>query len=74
LSRGGVGSTPGLDPSIASDKFNKDKPDFARGSTLEGVALATNFDPDGATLLRGVHRNIKLSPDVIIRVAMYRPK
>lgn len=74
LSRGGVGSTPELDPSIASDKFNKDKPAFVRGSTLEGVALATNFDPDGATLLRGVHRNIKLSSEVMIRVAMFRPK
>lgn len=74
LGRGGVGSTPQLDPSVGSDKYNKDKPDFAHGSTLEGIALATNFDPDGATLLRGVHRNIKLSSDVMIRVAMFRAK
>lgn len=74
LSRGGVGSTPELDPSIANDKFNKDKPDFARGSTLEGIALATNFDSDGATLIRGVHRNIKLGSDVMVRVSLYRPK
>lgn len=74
LSRGGVGSTPELDPSIAADKYDKDKPSVAHGSTLEGIALATNFDPDGATLIRGVHRNIKLSPDVMIRVAIFRPK
>lgn len=74
LSRGGVGSTPGLDPSVAADKYNKDKPDVARGSTLEGVALATNFDPDGATLIRGVHRNIKLNSNVLIRVAMFQAK
>lgn len=74
LSRGGAGSTPELDPSISEDKFNKDQPELARGSTLEGIALATNFDPDGATLIRGVHRNIKLNSNVIIRVAMFRPQ
>ena len=74
LSRGGAGSTPGLDPSVAADKYDKDKPQFARGSTLEGVALATNFDPNGATLMRGIHRNIKLNSDVMIRVAIYRAK
>lgn len=74
LSRGGIGSTPELDPSIVADKYRGDKPEFAHGSTLEGVALATNFDANGATLLRGVHRNIKLNSDVIVRVAMFRPK
>lgn len=74
LSRGGVGSTPELDPSIGADKYNKDQPPLTKGSTLEGVALGVNFDPDGATLLRGVHRNITLNSNVMIRVALFRDR
>lgn len=74
LSRGGVGSDPQLDPSIAADKYDKDKPQLLHGSTLEGVALSTNFDSKGATLLRGVHRNVTLNSDVMVRVALFQPK
>jgi hypothetical protein len=74
LSRGGAGSTPELDPSIAADKYDKDKPELAKGSALEGIALAVHFDPDGATLIRGVHREIKLNSDVMVRIALYRSK
>jgi len=74
MSRGGVEPTVSLDPSIAADKYDKDKAQLKSGSSLEGVALSTNFDPDGATLMRGVHRNVKLSPDVMIRVAIFQPK
>ena len=74
LGRGGVGSDPTLDPSIGADKYSKDKPELAKGSFLEGVALATHFDPDGATLMRGVHRDIKLNSDVMVRVALFRSK
>ena len=74
LSRGGVGADPSLDPSIAADKYWKNTPELTRGSTLEGVALATHFDAVGATLIRGVHRDIKLDSNVIIRVALFRRK
>lgn len=74
MGRGGVGSDPTLDPSIAADKYSKDKPELTKGSSLEGIALATHFDPDGATLMRGVHRDIKLNSDVMVRVALYRGK
>jgi hypothetical protein len=74
LSRGGVGSDPTLDPSIGADKYRKDNPELTKGSTLEGIALATRFDADGATLIRGVHRDVKLNSDVSIRVALFRSK
>jgi hypothetical protein len=71
LSRGGAGSTASLDPSIAADKYDKDH-ELPKGSSLEGVALALHFDAAGASELRGVHREIKLDNDVLIRVALFK--
>jgi hypothetical protein len=71
LSRGGVGSTSRLDPSIAADKYDKDT-ELPKGSSLEGVALGIHFDAAGASELRGVHRDIKLDNGVIIRVALFK--
>jgi hypothetical protein len=70
LGRGGVGSTPGLDPSLGTGGGNRD--DIPAGSSLEGVALGVHLDPTGATVLRGVHRDIKLDSQVTIKVALFR--
>ena len=72
LNRGGAGSTPELDPSIASDHYGQDNSDIPRGSTLEGVALGLHLNSAGATELRGVHRDIKLDLNVMIKVALYK--
>lgn len=74
INRGGLGPNSDLDPTIAADKYDKDKPELTKGSTLAGVALGMQFDADGATLIRGVHRDIKLNQDVTVRVALYRAK
>jgi hypothetical protein len=37
-------------------------------------ALGLQFAAGGATLIRGVHRDIKLNSDVLVRVAIYRTK
>ena len=71
LSRGGVGSDASLDPSIAADQYNKDS-ELPKGSTMEGVALGVHLDANGSTQLRGVHRDIKLDTDVLIRVALFK--
>jgi len=73
LGRGGVGSTVGLDPSLGHGAaVNRGDPDIPRGSTLEGVKLGAKFDPDRASELRGVKRDIKLDSTVMIKVALYR--
>ena len=73
LGRGGVGSTPGLDPSTGSGPaVNRGDPDIPRGSTLEGIKLGGKFDAERATELRGVKRDIKLDSTVMIKVALYR--
>ncbi len=33
-------------------------------------ALGLHFDANGATLIRGVHRDIKINSDVMVRVAI----
>lgn len=72
LSRGGAGSDPSLDPSIAADRYTKDEDDLPRGSTLEGVALGLHLNHAGATEIRGVHRDMKFDSDVMIKVALFR--
>jgi hypothetical protein len=68
LGRGGVGSTPGLDPNTGND-VNRD--DIPAGSSLVGVALGRNLDAAGATELRGVRTEIKFDPSVMIKVALF---
>jgi hypothetical protein len=71
LGRGGVGSTVGLDPSLALGNTGA-RDDIPPGSTLTEVALGLKFDTNGATVLRGIHREIKIDTDVMIKVALYR--
>ncbi|MGB6688812.1 MAG: hypothetical protein WBE76_13330 [Terracidiphilus sp.] len=71
LARGGAGSTPGMDPSIeVGHARNRD--DIPAGSSMEDVALGPRFNSAGATELRGVHRDIRLDWDVMVKVALYR--
>jgi hypothetical protein len=69
LGRGGVGSTPGLDPQAGLGKNGaKDEDDIALGSTLDGIALGRHMDADWTTALQGVHRDIQLDSDVLIKI------
>jgi hypothetical protein len=71
LARGGAGSDAGLDPRMEiGHATNQD--DIPAGSTLQGVALGVQFDSSGATELRGVHRDIRLDSDVMVKVALFR--
>lgn len=73
LGRGGVGSTPGMDPHPGGDTpVDRDDSNIPSGSTLEGVGLGLHLDAAGASELRGVHRDINLDSDVMIKVALFR--
>lgn len=69
LGRGGGGYGSGLNPDAVAGQHQDDIP---AGSTLEGVSLGKNFDVRGATELRGVRREIRLDPDVMMKVALYK--
>jgi hypothetical protein len=67
----GVGSTPELDPHAAlGGVAPKDENDIAMGSTLPGVALGRHPDADWSTSLQGVHTDIDLNSDVVIKVQL----
>lgn len=68
--RGGVGSTPGLDPNVGMDKNPTDE--IPPGSSMPGVALGNRLSADGATELRGLKTDIKFDSDTEIKVALYR--
>jgi hypothetical protein len=69
MSRGGQGSTPGLDPNTGlGGNGARDEYDIARGSTIEGVSLGTHKDADWSTALEGIKRDILLDSDVVIKV------
>jgi hypothetical protein len=70
LGRGGAGSTPGTDPRNGAPSSQKDGADLPPGSTLEGVSLDLHLTADGATMLLGVKRDIKLDPDAMIKVEL----
>jgi hypothetical protein len=71
LGRGGVGSSAGLDPNSGAEHGGAvASGDIPKGSTLEGVALGTNLDAQGASELRGIKRDIKLDSDVLIKVEL----
>lgn len=71
LARGGAGSDAGLDPNMEiGHAANPD--DIPAGSSMQGVALAVQFDSAGATELRGTHRDIRLDSDVMVKVALFR--
>ena len=65
----GTGSSSGMDPSLGlGKKGSKDEDDIPMGSTLEGVALGRHTDADWTTALQGVHRDIQLDGDVVIKL------
>jgi len=68
LSRGG-GFGSGLNQDAVAGKHEDDIRD---GSSLEGVALGMHLDAAGASDLRGVHRDIRIDSDTMIKVALYR--
>ena len=69
VGRGGVGSTPGLDPSTGLGKVGaRDEDDIAMGSSLEGVALGRHKDADWTTALRGIHTDVDLDSSVVIKL------
>lgn len=71
LARGGAGSTPGIDASMeVGHTVNRD--DIPMGSSMEGVALGMHLTADGASELHGVHRDIRVDSDTVIKVALYR--
>lgn len=72
LGRNGVGSSPGVDPNTGLGKAGaKDEDDIPLGSTLEGVALGRHTtDTDWTTALQGVHTDIDLDSDVLIKVRL----
>jgi len=71
LSRGGAGSTPGTDASMeVGHAVNRD--DIPPGSSMEDVALGIRLNSEGASELHGVHRDIRLDSDVMIKVALFR--
>jgi hypothetical protein len=71
LGRGGVGSTPGLDPTTGASA-NRDTDDIPLGSSVQGIAIALHLDANGATELRGAHRDIKFDSNILIKVALFK--
>jgi hypothetical protein len=71
LGRGGVGSTPGLDPTTGAYR-ERDNEDIPLGSAVDGVAVGMHLNASGATELRGAHRDIKLDSSIMIKVALFR--
>ncbi|MGD0629185.1 MAG: hypothetical protein ABR987_07525 [Terracidiphilus sp.] len=67
----GTGSSSGLDPSAGlGTQGAKDEDDIAMGSTMPGVALGRHLDADWTTVLKGVHTDIDLDSDVVIKVQL----
>jgi len=71
LGRGGVGSTPGLDPNVGADApVNRDDTYLPPGSTLNGVGIGLHLDKAGANAMKGVDTEIKLDSTVMVRVEL----
>lgn len=70
MGRDGAGSTPGLDPSIAS---NNPVDDIGYGSSLPGVAVAQGLDKAQTSEMRGIKTDIKLDPTVMVKLELFRP-
>lgn len=70
LGRGGAGSTPGLDPSLAAGHRPVD--DIPPGSSLPGVALAEGLDKEQATQMRGIKTDIKFDPTTMVKIELFR--
>ena len=70
MGRDGAGSTPGLDPSIAS---NNPIDDVGYGSSLPGVAVAEGLNKSQTSEMRGIKTDIKLDPTVMVKLELFRP-
>jgi hypothetical protein len=71
MARNGTGSSTGMDPNTGLGTVGAmNEEDIRLGSTLEGVSLGRHMDADWTTALRGVHSEIELSPDVVIKVQL----
>jgi hypothetical protein len=69
IGRGGVGSDAGLDPQTGVGRPGaRDEDDIPLGSTLEGVGLGRHMDADWTTALQGIHRDVLLDSDVLIKI------
>ena len=67
----GTGSSSGLDPSIGlGSQGAKDEDDIAMGSTMPGVALGRHLDADWTTVLKGIHTDIDLDSDVVVKIQL----
>jgi hypothetical protein len=67
----GAGSSKGLDPSAGLGTAGaKDENDIELGSTMQGVALGHHTVADWTTALQGVHTDIDLDSDVLIKVQL----
>jgi len=67
----GTGSSNGLDPNTGIGSAGaKDEDDIPLGSTMDGVALGRHMDADWTTALQGIHTDIDLDSDVLIKVQL----
>jgi len=71
MNRGGTGSSNGLDPNTGQGTAGAmDEDNIRLGSTLQDVSLGRHMDADWTTALRGIHSEIDLSPDVVVKVLL----
>jgi hypothetical protein len=73
MRRGGPSSAPRLDSNTRTGKGGAgDENDIPLGSTLDGVALGrhTDVDADWTTALKGIHTDVGLGSDVLIKVEL----
>jgi hypothetical protein len=67
----GVGTTPGLNPNAGlGGPASKDEDDIPFGSTQPGVSLDRHLDADWTTTLQGIHQDIDLDSEVLIKVQL----
>jgi hypothetical protein len=67
----GVGSTPGLNPNAGlGSPALRDEDDIPLGSTKPGVSLSHHLDADWTTTLQGIHQDIDLDSEVLIKIQL----
>jgi hypothetical protein len=67
----GTGSTNGLNPNAGlSGAGARDEDNIPLGSTQPGVSLGRHLDADWTTILQGIHQDIDLDSDVLIKVQL----
>ena len=68
----GTGSTNGLNPNagLGGAAGARDEDNIPLGSTQPGVSLGRHLDADWTTVLQGIHQDIDLDSDVLIKVQL----